>query len=97
MGSGEDDPQDVGVRRTRARSPASVSMVNIVLTPPQRPLRASLTASAAILDPVSTGLEALTGSLLIRAKAADRTPGETDSWSSSSVFMGIARAYRERL
>jgi hypothetical protein len=49
MGSGEDDSEDVEVRRSKASSPASVLMVNIVLTPPQRPLRASLTASVSIL------------------------------------------------
>jgi hypothetical protein len=34
---------------TQAVSPASVLMVNIVSTPPQRPLSASLTVSVAIL------------------------------------------------
>jgi hypothetical protein len=34
---------------TQAVSPGSVLMVNIVSTPPQRPLRASLTVSVAIL------------------------------------------------
>jgi hypothetical protein len=49
MGSGEDDFEDVGVRRTQACSPASVLMVNTPLRPPQRPLRASLTVSVSIL------------------------------------------------
>src|SRR5215203_7363134 len=49
MGSGEDDPKDVGVRRTKASSLASVLMVNTLLAPTQRPLSASLTASVAIL------------------------------------------------
>src|SRR5215216_255417 len=49
MGSGEDDSEDVGVRRTQASSPASVLMVNTPLRPPQRPLRASLTVSVSIL------------------------------------------------
>jgi hypothetical protein len=53
MGSGEDDSEDVGARSIQASSLASVLMVNIVLTPPQRPLRASLRASAAILEPQS--------------------------------------------
>jgi hypothetical protein len=60
MGSGEDDSEDVGVRRTKDHSPASVLIVNTPLSPPQRPLRASLRASAAILEShISTGLEAL--------------------------------------
>jgi hypothetical protein len=49
MGSGEDDSEDVGVRRTQASSPASVLMVNTPLSPSQRPLRASLTVSVSIL------------------------------------------------
>src|SRR5215217_6381289 len=49
MGSGEDDSEDVGVRRTQASSPASVLMVNTPLSASQRPLRASLTVSVAIL------------------------------------------------
>ena len=49
MGSGEDDFEDVGVRRTQANSPASVLMVNTPLSPSQRPLRASLTVSVSIL------------------------------------------------
>src|SRR5215212_3016049 len=49
MGSGEDDSEDVGVRRTQASSPASVWMVNIPLSPSQRPLRASLTVCVSIL------------------------------------------------
>src|SRR5215213_1122111 len=49
MGSGEDDSEDVGVRRTQASSPASVLMVNTPLSPSQRPLRASLTVSMSIL------------------------------------------------
>ena len=49
MGSGEDDSEDVGVRRTQASSPASVLMVNTPLSPSQRPLRASLTVSVPIL------------------------------------------------
>jgi hypothetical protein len=36
------------------------------------------------------------GSLLIQEKAVNRTSGEPNLWSSSSVFMGIAQAYRER-
>src|SRR5215212_2396348 len=49
MGSAEEDSEDVRVRRTQASSPASVSVVNTPLTPSQRPLRASLTASATLL------------------------------------------------
>jgi hypothetical protein len=49
MGSGEDDSEDVGVRRTQASSPASVLMVNKPPSPSQRPLRASLTVSVSIL------------------------------------------------
>jgi hypothetical protein len=49
MGSGEEDSEDVGVRRTKASSPASVLMVNTPLPPSQRPLRASLTTSLAVL------------------------------------------------
>src|SRR5215216_7221013 len=49
MGSGEDDSEDVGVRRTQAISSASVSTVNTPLSPSQRPLRASLTVSVPIL------------------------------------------------
>ena len=49
MGSGEDDSEDVGVRRRQAISPASVSVVNTPLSPSQRPLSASLTASATLL------------------------------------------------
>jgi hypothetical protein len=60
MGSCEDDSEDVGARSIQASSLASVSMMNIVSTPPQRPLRASLRPSAAILEPlVSTGSRAL--------------------------------------
>jgi hypothetical protein len=36
-------------RGTQVCSPASILMVNAFLTPPQRPLRASLTVSAAVL------------------------------------------------
>jgi hypothetical protein len=50
MGSGEEDSEDVGVRSTQAGSPASVLMVNTPLSPSQRPLRASLRASAEILE-----------------------------------------------
>jgi hypothetical protein len=49
MGSGEEDSEDVGVRRTQASSPASVLVVNTPLSPSQRPLRASLRASATLL------------------------------------------------
>jgi hypothetical protein len=49
MGSGEDDSEDVGVRKTQASSPASVLMVNTPLSPSQGPLRASLTVSVSIL------------------------------------------------
>src|SRR5215216_7384261 len=49
MGSGEDDSEDVGVRRTKAISPASVLMVNTPPSASQRPLRASLTVSVAVL------------------------------------------------
>jgi hypothetical protein len=49
MGSAEEDSEDVEVRRAKAISPASVSMVNTPLPPSQRPLRASLTASGSIL------------------------------------------------
>jgi hypothetical protein len=49
MGSGEDDSEDVGVRRTQASSPVSVLMVNTPLSPSQRPLRASLTVAVSIL------------------------------------------------
>jgi hypothetical protein len=49
MGSAEEDSEDVGVPRTQANSPASVLMVNTPLSPPQRPLRASLRASVSIL------------------------------------------------
>jgi hypothetical protein len=33
MGSGEEDSEDVGVRRIQVSSPVSVSMVNSPLTP----------------------------------------------------------------
>jgi hypothetical protein len=49
MGIGEEDSEDVGVRRTQDSSPVSVSMVNAPLSPSQKPLSASLTASLAIL------------------------------------------------
>src|SRR5215218_5600244 len=49
MGSGEDDSEDVGVRRTQVFSPVSVLMVNRPISPPQRPRRASLTLSVSIL------------------------------------------------
>src|SRR5215212_196850 len=49
MGSGEDDPKDVGVLRTKASSPVSVLMVNTPLPPSQRPLSASLTVPVSIL------------------------------------------------
>jgi len=38
MGSAEDDSEDVGVRRTKAISPASVSMVNTPLILSERVL-----------------------------------------------------------
>jgi hypothetical protein len=49
MVSGEDDSEDVGVRRTKARSPASVSMVIAPPSPSQRPLSASLRTSVSVL------------------------------------------------
>src|SRR4051794_13864010 len=49
MGSGEYDSEDVGERRTQASSPVSVLVVSTPLSPPQKPLRASLTVSVSIL------------------------------------------------
>ena len=40
--------------------------------------------------------EVPTGSLLIQEKAANRTSGEPNLWSSSSLFMGIAQTYHEQ-